>query len=65
MHVSLNVCIYIRVDSVCMGHRNPGSEKGRASACGCWGVYVCVCVCGWGGEAKGPPLVDSLTDDMH
>lgn len=28
------------------------------------GVYMCVCV--WmGGEAKGPPLVDSLTDDMH
>jgi len=30
------------------------------------GVYMCVCMCVWmGGEAKGPPLVDSLTDDMH
>lgn len=28
-------------------------------------MYVCVCAFGWGGEAKGPPLVDSLTDDMH
>lgn len=58
MHVLLNVCIYIRVDSVCMGHRNPGSEKVRASACGCWGVYVCVCVCAfeWGERQRVPLL---------
>lgn len=40
----------------------PGSEKGRASECGCWGVRVCARM---NGGAKGPPLVDSLTDDMH
>lgn len=28
------------------------------------GVYMYVRLDG-GGEAKGPPLVDSLTDDMH
>ncbi len=35
------------------------AEQQRAGV----GVYMCVCVDG--GEAKGPLLVDSLTDDMH
>lgn len=40
------------------------SEHQRAGV----GVYVCVSVCARldrGVEAKSPPLVDSLTDDMH